>query len=99
MSVENLLYHSCNEKNISEFGGSTSHIWKEGWLKYGGDFIKKLHNLWSELEQENKTGQVSSSSGEGQLENDRKQMGLGIKRKINIPGYFSTFHLRAIQQK
>lgn len=29
-----------------------------------------------------------------QLENDTKQMGLGIKRKINIPGYFSISHLR-----
>lgn len=27
--------------------------------------------------------------GEGQLKNDIKQMGLGIERKINIPGYFS----------
>jgi len=45
-------------------------------------------------------GQFSSFfGGEGQPGNDIKQMGLGIKRKINIPGYFSLFHLRAIQQK
>lgn len=49
-----------------------------------------------ELEKENKTGQFSSSLGEGQRESNTKQTQLGIKSKINIPGYFSTFHLRAI---
>lgn len=42
---------------------------------------------------------VQQFFGGGAAGNDIKQMGLGIKRKINIPGYFSTFHLRAIQQK
>lgn len=99
MFIENLFTIFAMKKNISEFGGSISHIWKKGCLNYGGDFMKRLHNLWSELEQKNKTSQFSSSLGEGQLDNDRKQMGLGIERKINIPGYFFPFHLRAIQQK